>query len=308
MPSNFYLIKETLVPSTLENIQSAQTPYVANVTQNEFKQYRALWRIDTEFDLDFNRVNVTKAEMNDDSLTGCFSIPSRDSIEIPASQFSFALDDHGIVFIDDDSGKAQAIINRIRLKKWQYPSLELFLHDFLEGIIYGDLTAIEKFELEMDAMEDRIIAGNIDGIMTRLSDIRSELSDLRTHYSQLAELGQQFEYNEDGIFNPDNVYYFRLFVDKVNRLQDVISSLREHTHQVRDLYQTQLDVRQNRNMTMLTVIATIFTPLTLITGWYGMNFVYMPELQSRWSYPILIIICIFIVLGSIIYFKRNKWL
>ncbi len=77
---------------------------------------------------------------------------------------------------------------------------------------------------------------------------------------------------------------------------------------LRDLLQTRIDVKQNRIMTLLTVITTIFTPLTLLTGWYGMNFVYMPELRFKWSYPVVIAVSLSIAVGCIVYFKKKKWM
>ena len=78
--------------------------------------------------------------------------------------------------------------------------------------------------------------------------------------------------------------------------------------QIRDLYHTQMEIKQNRIMTLLTVVTTIFMPLTLIVGWYGMNFRYMPELESRWGYPIVIIISLAIIIFGLLFFKKKKWL
>ena len=78
--------------------------------------------------------------------------------------------------------------------------------------------------------------------------------------------------------------------------------------QLRDLIQSAIDVRQNRIMALLTVITSIFLPLTLIAGWYGMNFRYMPELEWVWGYPAVIVISIAIVVLSLIWFKKKKWL
>ncbi|MBQ1393912.1 MAG: magnesium transporter CorA, partial [Lachnospiraceae bacterium] len=69
-----------------------------------------------------------------------------------------------------------------------------------------------------------------------------------------------------------------------------------------------LDVKQNRIMTVLTVVTTIFMPLTLIAGWYGMNFKYMPELETNMGYPVVIAVSLSIVIVSLIYFKKKKWL
>ena len=89
---------------------------------------------------------------------------------------------------------------------------------------------------------------------------------------------------------------------------DTVTALRDYAAQIRDLYQAQLDVKQNRIMTLLTVVTTIFMPLTLIVGWYGMNFRYMPELEWRYAYPVVAGVSVLIVIGSLIFFKAKKWL
>ena len=119
---------------------------------------------------------------------------------------------------------------------------------------------------------------------------------------------QELEENENGFFKEKDLHYLHLFMNRMLRLSGIASSVRDHTTQVRELYQTQLDVRQNRTMTLLTVIATIFMPLTLITSWYGMNFRHMPELEYTWSYPVVILVCLAIAIGCLIFFKKKKWL
>jgi len=97
-----------------------------------------------------------------------------------------------------------------------------------------------------------------------------------------------------------------MFSSRVERLYYTATHLRDYTIQLNDLYQSQLDVKQNRIMTVLTVVTTIFMPLTLIVGWYGMNFKYMPELDSRLGYPVVILLSILIVTGSLTFFKKKK--
>ena len=136
----------------------------------------------------------------------------------------------------------------------------------------------------------------------------SDLRDLRIHYEQLLDLGQELEENENDFFNEDNTRYFHLFTQRVSRLHDLTASLREYSIQIRDLYQSQLDIKQNRTMALLTIITSIFMPLTLIAGWYGMNFKYMPELEYKWAYPAVIAVSIIIVIVSLLFFKKKKWL
>ena len=129
-----------------------------------------------------------------------------------------------------------------------------------------------------------------------------------THYNQLIDLGEELEENENNFFSQKNLRYFRLFISRVERFNDRAASLRDYTVQIRDLYKSHLDIKQNRIMTVLTVITSIFMPLTLIAGWYGMNFKYMPELDWKWSYPVVTGVCLLIVIIALIFFKKKKWL
>lgn len=94
---------------------------------------------------------------------------------------------------------------------------------------------------------------------------------------------------------------------RVELLQNHVHLLRENVLQIRELYQSMQDARQNKIMVVITIVTTIFLPLTLITGWYGMNFVYMPELQWRYGYFAVIMISLIIVIAEIIYFKKKKF-
>lgn len=194
------------------------------------------------------------------------------------------------------------------LKKWRYPGLERFIYDFLETIISGDLNMLERYEDEITIIEDRILEGNLTGELERNNEIRGELLKLKMYYEQLIDLGQELAENENDFFMSDNLRFFELFTARVTRLQGLVSTLKEYTMQVRELYQSELSVKQNRIMTVLTVVTTIIMPLTLVTGWYGMNFKYMPELDSPLAYPIVIGVVILMAISGIIYFKKKKWL
>jgi magnesium transporter len=305
----YYLIENTLKECDLEECISSDKQYVAILTPEEWLKQRDRFEMGIDLEIDAIEVHNTKAEVNYDSLTGTFSIPDRRDVTGDDYKFAFALDEKGIVFIDS-SGRAEKIVKRVRnTKKWRMPSLERFMYDFLEQIIHSDQSLLEKYERELVKIEDRIAENDDDEeILNRVNEIRGDVRELRTHYEQLIDFGQELEENENNFFKEQNERYFRLFINKATRLQDMASSLRDYTVQIRDLQKTQLDVKQNRIMTVLTVVTTIFMPLTLIVGWYGMNFRYMPELNWKASYPIVFAVSLFIGIGSMIYFKKKRWL
>ena len=179
---------------------------------------------------------------------------------------------------------------------------------FLEQIVEPDLPIMERYESELDRIEDEILALEGQKDLARVNEIRSDVRELLVHYEQIIDMVQELEENENGFFREENLRYMHLFMNRMARRHDTAVSLRDHTMQVRDLYNAQLEVRQNRTMTLLTVITTIFMPLTLIAGWYGMNFRYMPELNWPFGYPLVIAVSILIVVASLIFFKKKKWL
>ncbi len=304
----YYLLKDTIVPCTAEEIAAGDVQYVAVLTPEEWQERRTSFDMGIELEPDIRDIHSTKAEVNFDSLTGTFLIPDRDDLTGDSFAFAFALDEKGVVFIDE-SGKVQEMINAIlRTKRWRKPCLERFLYDFLEQIVIRDLPIMERFEMQLDELEERILTEENREDMIRVNEIRGEIRELAIHYEQLIDMVQELEENENGFFDEDNLRYFHLFMTRMARLHDTAASLRDHTIQVRDLYHAQLEAKQNRIMTLLTVVTTIFMPLTLIAGWYGMNFIYMPELKSAWGYPVVIAVCVVIVVVSLLFFKKKKWL
>ena len=302
-----YLLRETLTPCSVKELTGGKAGYVAVLTPEEWQEQRALFDMGIELEPDAANIHSTEAEVNYDSLTGSFLIPDRRDLTGEGAKFAFALDEKGIVFIDG-SGAAQGMMERIRrTKRWRQPCLERFLYDFLELIVSGDLAMLEAYEQELDGLEEAL-QGPDEADLDRVNEIRSEVRELQLHYEQLIDLVQELEENENGFFHEERLRYFRLSMSRMERFRDLAASCRDHTMQLRDLYHTKLEARQNHIMTILTVVTTIFMPLTLIAGWYGMNFRYMPELNWPWGYPVVIAVSVLIVVGCLYFFKKKKWL
>ncbi len=303
----YYLIRETLVPCAAKDILS-DAPYVAVLTTEQWKSDKESFFMGIDMDIELPAPEQTRAVVNYDSLTGSIAIPKMGYTEHVSGSFAFALDEKGVVFIDDSSLAGQLVQQVAVSKRWRMPGLERFLYDFLEQIIAPDLARLELLEQSLDKMEEEILSGDAEAALSKLNEVRGDLLDLSLHYGQLMDFGQELEENENGFFGEENLRYFRLFSARAVRLREMTGSLRDYTVQLRDLIQTRVDVKQNRIMTLLTVVTTIFTPLTLLTGWYGMNFKYMPELNFRWSYPIVILFSLILAVGSLLYFKKKKWM
>ncbi|MCR4892997.1 MAG: magnesium transporter CorA [Lachnospiraceae bacterium] len=303
----YYLIENTLRECTVEECHCGRDQYVAILSPEEWQETRD--EFDMGIDLDFNlsESHTTEAKVNYDSITGMLVLPDRRDMSAEYRKIGFAFDEKGIVFIDAGDTAYQIVRNIIETKKWRFPSLERFLYDFLEYVIHEDLSLLEAYDNELDAI-DKEIEGNKEPDIERINDIRGYLRDFKAHYAHLIDLSQEFEENENNFFLTNNLRYFKLFTNRVTRLHEMVTSLLDYTMQIRETYKAMLAEKQNRIMTVLTVVTTIFMPLTLLAGWYGMNFRYMPELNSVFGYPVVIVISILIVAVSIIFFKRKKLL
>ena len=304
----YYLIRETLQPCREKDIHQSDSgvQYAAVLTTQEWQQQRNSF--DMLIDMEMDTPRDTKALVNQDSLTGTLCVPDRTNIGGARSGFAFALDEKGIVLVDDSGYAADLLQKLCFTKRWRLPSLERLLYDLLETTISQDLSLLEKTEQRLNRIEEAILRDEVASYPREMNDIRGDLLDLRVHYEQLIDLGQELEENENGFFRDENLRYFHMFTERVMRLQDIVTGQREYVMQLRDLMQSQLEVKQNRIMTLLTVITSIFLPLTLIAGWYGMNFRYMPELEWRYSYPVVIAVSCAIVVGCLVWFKRKKWM
>ncbi|MCR5137617.1 MAG: magnesium transporter CorA [Oscillospiraceae bacterium] len=306
---SYYLLKETVQPCTSEELhRQTDHRYVAVLTSQEWKCERDRFDMGIELEPDAGDIHNTKAEVNYDSLTGTFQLPDREHLKEKDYRFAFALDEKGIVFIDD-SGRAEQMIDAIRrTKRWREPSLERFLYDFLELIVDKDLAVMERYEGELNQIEESLLSSQGEGNPIRVNEIRSDIRELLVHYEQIIDMAQELEENENGFFSEENLRYIHLFMNLMTRRHSSAVSLRDYAIQVRDLHNAQLEVRQNRIMTLLTIVTTVFMPLTLIAGWYGMNFRYMPELEWRLGYPVVIAVSVLVVVFCLVFFRKKKWL
>ena len=303
----YYLIDETLKESSLQQCLQSGKPCAAILTPQQWQQRRDEFDLGIDIDFDTLDIHTTMAEVNYDSITGSFMIPVHDANPVEYRKFAFALDEKGIVFIDSGHYAADIIARISQSRKWRLPSLERFIYDFLEEIIDKDLTVLENYEKQL-AEQDELINSPQEAGLEKVNTIRDHLRILRTHYDRLVDLAQELEENENEFFAEENIRYFTLFGKRATRLSEMADSLLDYTSQIRDDYEARIAEKQNHIMTVLTVVTSIFMPLTLIAGWYGMNFKYMPELASIYGYPVIIILSVLIAVISLIYFRRKKWL
>lgn len=185
---------------------------------------------------------------------------------------------------------------------------EQLLHRFFVRLLQGDMDHLDTLEGEIADGEDAVLAQPDAACLEKISLWRRELLRLRRYYEQLDSIFRELADNENGLLGPETARRFSNLGNRTERYLNTVQDLRESVAHLREAYQSQLSIRQNDLMKVFTVVTAVFLPLTLLTGWYGMNFAAMPELRWRYGYPAVILLGAVIVGGLLYWFKRKKWL
>lgn len=179
---------------------------------------------------------------------------------------------------------------------------------FIESLISGGNKAIEKMYNEIAEMEESVVKGSADNSFNaQLLTQKKKILKLHNYYEQILDVAETLEDNDNDIFTDENLIYISNLSNKVTRLKEDADSLNNSLDHLQDAYSSLLDMNLNRTMKIFTVITSIFFPLTIIVGWYGMNFKYMPEFEWRFGYLYVIILSVVTVALLTLFGKKKKW-
>ena len=268
--------------------------------EGEYPHKRNLYR-------SMNPVQYCKAENYGDCLFGTMKIPRVLKGEITYIVFGFYLRGDELLLIEDGSflktclGKLEKVIP-------EEISMNQLLVMIFEMLIEDDVIYLQQQEEKLASIEEELLKKIPEHFYEIILRYRKRFSAYHAYYEQLVNLADAMQSDFGQILTDKEQSLWQLYANRVERLHDHVELLREYLVQIRELYQSLIDVQQNKVMSILTVVTTIFLPLTLIAGWYGMNFPNMPEFRWKYAYPVVIIASIFIIAGEIVYFKKKKML
>lgn len=243
-------------------------------------------------------------------LIGTMAVPLRDDLDLDPLEARIYIDNNRLFFITDTDWISPYLDEFSMKKMIDIDSPVDAFFEFLDVLTDDEGEFIDSFEDELIEQENSML-NDVDKIPEDLENYlqmkRRELLILSHYYKQLEDVGLTLMHCPNGIIDGRGSRLFQFFSGRMTRLFSDTQSLREYALQIRDMYQSRIDVRQNQIMQVLTIITSTFMPLTLITGWYGMNFKYMPELGFRYGYLTVIILSLLIITIEWIIFKKKKW-
>lgn len=202
------------------------------------------------------------------------------------------------------------IRERLREGKGRIRALgaDYLVYSLIDAIVDNYFVVLETLGEQIDDLEAEVVANPGRGTQQQIHRLKRSMIFLRKAVWPLREVIGSLERHDSRLIRPATVVYFRDVYDHTVQVIDTIETFRDMLSGMLDVYLSSISNRTNEVMKVLTVIATIFMPLTFIAGLYGMNFKYMPELDWRWAYPAVLILMALISVGMLIYFKRKKWL
>jgi len=214
-----------------------------------------------------------------------------------------------VVDITDYDGSTRAgFLGAIDRSRAVRPRPERIFGAFLESLISGSDRGAEALRDTLADMEEAVVSGKVEkDFNLELLRIKKKLLKQYHYLDQLLDVATILEENENEIFRQEDLVYLSNLASKVSRLRNDMDSLSSAADHLQDAYSSYLDMKLNHSMHILTVITTIFFPLTIIVGWYGMNFVSIPEFNWKYGYLYVILLSAAVVIGLFLLAKKRKW-
>ena len=202
------------------------------------------------------------------------------------------------------------IRDRIRTAKGRVRKMgaDYLAYVMLDTIVDNYFLVLEKMEEDISLVEEKLMAAAGKVTSSEIHHLKRDLIFLRKQISPVRELVNALQRADSNLVHKTTEIYLRDLHDHIISVMDAIESFRDILSGLHDIYLSSINLKMNEIMKVLTIISTIFMPLTFIAGIYGMNFKYMPELEWRTGYFEILSFMLAVALTMILYFKRKKWL
>lgn len=230
--------------------------------------------------------------------------------KIDYEQISFVLGTNYLISFQEKEGDLfDSFRDRIRLDQGKVRKMgsDYLMYRLIDIIVDHYYIVLDNIGSQIDEIEDCIYTDSAEEAFNKIQGIKKELIFLRKAVYPLREALGKVMKGETSFVQEDNTRYFTDVYDHTVHVMDTLETYKDLTSSLLDVHMNTMNNRMNEVMKLLTIITTIFIPLSFISGLYGMNFEFMPELHSKWGYPAVLAFMAVISAGMIFYFKRKKW-
>jgi magnesium transporter len=232
--------------------------------------------------------------------------------EIEVEQVSLCLGSNVVVSFQEETGRDVFDPLRERLRRGKGRTRKMgadyLAYSLIDAVVDSYFAILEKLGESIEALEEEVVTNPGEETIRELHRFKREMIFLRKSVWPLREVIGRMQRGESRFINESIHIFLRDVYDHTIRIVETIETYRDILSGMLDIYLSSVSNRTNSVMKVLTIIATIFMPLTFLAGLYGMNFKYMPELDLHWGYPALLVVMAAIVISMLVYFRIKKWL
>ncbi|QXE89753.1 magnesium/cobalt transporter CorA [Geomonas subterranea] len=232
--------------------------------------------------------------------------------EIKSEQVSLVLGQNYLISFQEglegdvfEQVRARLVNEKARLRAM---GPDFLLHALLDVIVDHYFLILEKLADRIEDVEDELIDNPTTATVQTIYRLKRQMLFLHKAFWPLREVASSLQRRDSQLIRDTTVIYLRDLYDHTVQVLDTLETLREMLSGMLDIYLSSVSNRLNEVMKVLTIIATIFMPLSFVVGWYGMNFKHMPELEWSYGYPVVFVICLVLAGGMLVYFKNKRWL
>jgi len=259
-----------------------------------------------------NSVQTPKVEMLEDLIYGVLNLLSNGETGLGSEELTFFLTPTGLVIVSKpcdliDSVK-KAILTEFTSKRMLPILPEKTLFFLLEKIIAHDVALMRETDEAETVLEEKLLAGEKLDYPVIIFRLRQKTLHLMQYMGLMVDLSDILVENNNNVIPDEAHHMFHLIGTRLDRLERASVTLRESVMQLREAYQSQVDIDANLMMRLFTVVSTIFLPLMVMTSWYGMNYEFMPEISKQYGYPLFVLLAILVTIATIWHCKKKKYL
>jgi magnesium transporter len=231
--------------------------------------------------------------------------------ELSIEQINLILGDKYIISLQERVGDIfQSIRDRIKLGTGRIRKMgsDYLAYALMDAIVDNYFITLEKIGEDIEELEAELIENATTETLRKLHRLKREIIVLRRSVWPIREIINRFQRTESKLVTDVIDIFLRDVYDHSIQIMEIIESSRDILSGMIDIYLSSISNRMNEVMKVLTIIATIFIPLTLVAGIYGMNFSFMPELNWVFGYPLILISMLIVGIIMLIYFRKKKWI
>ncbi|MEM2918870.1 MAG: magnesium/cobalt transporter CorA [Candidatus Altiarchaeota archaeon] len=234
-----------------------------------------------------------------------------DENRIKSEQVSLILGQNFLITFQESVGDVfNPVRERLKKEKSNIRNMgaDYLFYSLIDVIVDNYFIILENIGGIIEELEDEIITNPSTNTLKKVYNLKREMLLLRKSVWPLREVVNGVERSTSNVIHKQTRIYLRDLYDHIIQIIDTIETFREMLSGMIDIYLSSISNKLNEVMKVLTIIATVFIPLTFIAGIYGMNFKYMPELEWEFGYPLVLIIMLSVAIIMISYFKKKKWI